>query len=170
MNRPEIFQALSNVGPDDPPETFVAFYESVLAASSDPDILSRLMFTAGMYLDRHPGVLRLPRGTAEKFLASKDFDELLAGLKAIRHSTATTGEIIAHYLTVMKRDASQERNAALYQLGQFICDCDASVVPVIDPSVLTELDSLLFHMAVHAQDVLVRDMASRCSATLRSFS
>jgi hypothetical protein len=67
-NLHEALQMLERLGPSTPPERFLLVYESVLAASPDRNVLSRLMWKAGMYLDRHPGVLELPPAIAEEFL------------------------------------------------------------------------------------------------------
>ena len=120
------------------PESFQQAYDCVVAASPDRRVLARLMWIAGMYLDRHPGVFQLPRALAEELLASDDFDQLLAGLKAIRHSSASTSETIAHFVEVMKRSTWEERYAGLYQLEQVVCGNAASVVAATGQSVLIE--------------------------------
>lgn len=137
---------LESIGPGTPPEAFRQVYDFAFARATDRDVLARLMHVAGMYLDRHPGVLVLPRTVAEELLASDDYDHLLAGLKAIRHSTASMGEIIAHFLTVMKRDTWEERCAGLYQLDQAVRGNGAGVKAATEESVLDDLRHVLAHM------------------------
>lgn len=162
FDRHEILEMVENIRPGTPPEAFTRVYQSVLATSPDRDVLSRLMWTAGIYLDRHPGVQILPREIAEEFLASDDIDELLAGLKAIRHSTASTGEIITHFLAVMRRESWEEREAGLYQLGQVLTENAPSVVAAVNQSVLDDLRAVLTQMTLHHPRDHERDLASRC--------
>jgi hypothetical protein len=172
MNKPsnaqlrEALQMLERIGPSTPPETFISVYDSVLAASPDRDALAHLMFIAGMFLDRYPGVLELPRTIAEEFLASDDFDELLAGLKAIRHSTASSGEVVAHFLTVMKRNEWEVRCAGLFQLGQVVSENATDVAATTDQSVLNDLLAVLTDMAAKAPDDHLREHATRCRAAI----
>ena len=61
------------------PETFKEAFDQILSTTSDLAVLSRLMWIAGMYLDRNPGAFELPaescRTTA---FESTDYDQLLA--------------------------------------------------------------------------------------------
>ena len=165
-DRYEALQMLEGIGPDTPPEAFSRVYQSVFSTSPDRDVLSRLMWKSGMYLDRHPGLLELPRGIAEVFLASDDIDELLAGLKAIRHSTASTGEIVLHFLAVMKRDSWEEREAGLFQLGQVLTENAPGIVAAAEQSVLDDLRAVLAQMTQHSPHDYVRDLASRCMSQI----
>lgn len=125
-------------------------------------MLARLIWLAGMYLGRHPGAFELPRALAEEFLASDDFDELLAGLKGIRYSSASTSEIIIHLLTVMKRNDWEERYAGLYQLHQMVGTNSPGIVATTEPTVLDRMLVVLAEVASHAPDRDARDIASRC--------
>jgi len=162
----EALEMLERQGPNTSPERFKQVYDYILAASQDRDILARLMWVAGMYLDRHPGEFRLPRAISEEFLASDDFDRLLGGLKAIRHSTASTSEIIAHFLAVMKRDTWDERYAGLHQLAQMVCESGARVLTPTEQTVLDDVRVVLEDIASHAPDEHARDLASRCSLAM----
>ena len=134
----DAMEALERKAEDMSPESFQQAYDCVVAASPDRRALARLMWIAGMYLDRHPGAFQLPRAFAEELLASDDFDQLLAGLKAIRHSSASTSETIAHFVEVMKRSSWEERYAGLYQLEQVVCGNAASVVAATGQAVLDD--------------------------------
>jgi hypothetical protein len=166
FDRHEILKMVESISPATSPEAFTQVYQSVLATSPDRYILSRLMWTAGMYLDRHPGVQILPREIAEGFLASDDIDELLAGLKAIRHSTASTDEIITHFLAVMQRESWEEREAGLYQLGQVLTENALGVVAAVDQAVLDDLRAVLAQMTLHHPRDHERDLASRCMSQI----
>ena len=88
--------------------------------------------------DRHPAHSSCLVRFAEELLASDDFDQLLAGLKAIRHSSASTSETIAYFVEVIKRSTWEERYAGLYQLEQVVCGNAGSVVPATGQAVLIE--------------------------------
>ena len=107
-NPRDAMETLERKSPHMSPESFKQAYDCVVAASPDRRVLARLMWIAGMYLDRHPSAFQLPRALAEELLASDDFDELLAGLKMICHSSASASETIAHFLEVMKRNTWEE--------------------------------------------------------------
>lgn len=159
----DAMEILERQARDISPESFKQAYDCVVAASPDRRVLARLLWLAGMYLGRHPGAFELPRALAEEFLASDDYDELLAGLKGIRYSSASTSDIIAHFLAAMKRNAWEERYAGLYQLHQVVCEDAASVVAATEQSVLDDMQVLFAEMASQAPDDDAREVASRCS-------
>jgi hypothetical protein len=143
------------------PKAFEEIFERTLAATEDLEIHSRLMCVAGMYLDRHPGAFRLPRPLAERLLKSEDYDQLLAGLKAIQHCGASLSEMIAHFLAAMKRNDWEERYASLYQLNNLLRDASSSLAEA-DAAVLEELQPVLTQIASHAPAAHVRDCAVSC--------
>lgn len=172
MNEPssptptDVLEMLDRIGPNTPPEVFRQVYDVVSAGTADRDVLARLLHVAGMYLDRHPGVVLLPRALVEELLGSNNYDHLLAGLKAVRHSTASTGEIVARFLAVMKRHEWEERYAGLYQLDQMVCGNGPSVAAATEEAVLDDLRSVLALFASRAPDGHARDLALRCNAAI----
>lgn len=155
-------ETLERKAPDMSPESFKQAYDCVVTAAPDRRVLARLMWIAGMYLDRHPGAFQLPRALTEELLASDDFDQLLAGLKALRHSSASTNEMIARFLEVMKRTTWEERYAGLYQLGLVVCGDAVSIVAATGQPVLDDMRTMLAEIASQASDDHARDLASRC--------
>ena len=78
------------------------------------------------------------------------------------HGSASTSEIIAHFLAVMKRNTWEERYAGLYQSHQVVCGTAANVAAETEQPVLDDMRELLADMASHAPDDHARDLASRC--------
>ncbi len=91
-SRETVAMLTHRIGQDISPKVFRKAFDRTLAASSDVEVLSGLMFVAGLFLDRHPGAFTLPRRLADQLLASEDLDHRLAGLKAIRHTAASSGD------------------------------------------------------------------------------
>ncbi|NUN03862.1 MAG: hypothetical protein HUU41_22365 [Bryobacteraceae bacterium] len=156
------------IGPDISPEMFKKVFERTLAASSDIEVLSGLIWVAGMYLDRHPGAFPLPRNLADELLASEDLDHRLAGLKALRHSTASSPEIVAQITTALKRDDWQEKWAGLSQLGQVLEATGLQLMGATDHKTLEELRSVLTEIADTVPDANARRAAAHCRALLSS--
>ena len=78
------------------------------------------------------------------------------------YSSASTSEIISHFLVVMKRNDWEERYAGLFQLHQVVCENAPSVVAATEQSVLDSMLVLLADIASQAPDDHARDVASRC--------
>ena len=148
------------------PEMFKRVFDRTLAASSDIEVLSGLMFVAGLYLDRHPGAFPLPRNLADQLLASEDLDHRLAGLKSLRHSMASSGEIVAQITTALKRDDWQERWAGLSQLGRLLEDKGSQLAEPTEGRTLDELRDVLMQLADTAPDADTRRAAAHCRALL----
>ena len=134
-----------------------------MTASSDRRVLSRLMWLAGyVFLVGTLAHFELPRALAEEFLASDDYDELLAGIKGIRYSSASTSEIIAHFVTVMERTDWEEKCAGLYQLHQVVGDNTPGIVSATEQSELDRMLRVLADIASNAPHDHDRDVASQC--------
>ena len=154
------------IGPYISPEMFRNVFERTLAASADIEVLSGLMFVAGLYLDRHPGAFPLPRKGADQLLASADLDHRLAGLKALRHSMASSSEIIAQIIVALKRDDWQERWAGLSQLAQLLEQGGSQLAEATEQKTLAELRNVLTQVANIAPDTNARRAAAHCIALL----
>jgi hypothetical protein len=154
------------IGRDISPDLFRKAFDRVVAASSDIDVLSGLMFVAGLYLDRHPSAFSLPRNLAHLLLRSADVDHRLAGLKALRHSTSSSGEIIVLLTAALKSDDCQERDAGLSQLQQLLETDERPRVEAADQETLDELRDVLAEVVDTALDVNTRRAAARCAALL----
>ena len=158
----------SRIGPNISPEMFRGVFERTLAASSDIEVLSVLMFEAGMYLDRHPGAFVLPRDLAEQLLNSDDLDHRLAGLKALHHGVASPAEIVAHVTRALKREDREDRWAGLSQLTYLLEEQGPRLAEAVEREALDELRKVLAQMMDTATDANVRPMAARCGALLQA--
>jgi hypothetical protein len=148
-------------------DEFKQHFDTVLAATSDVDTLSRVMWLAGLYLQtRHPGAFQLPRPLAEQFLASANFDHLLAGLKGIRQSSADISEVVLEYMKVMKRDDWQHKDAGLCQLHQVVADHGPAAIEKLDHAQQLELRTVLEQIDRQADDVLIRECVAYCFKNL----
>lgn len=148
-------------------DLFKRIFDRTLSASSDIDVLSGLMWVAGMYLDRHPGAFQLPRNLAEQLLVSDDLDHRLAGLKAFRHSNASRAEVVTQLTAALQRGVREDRWSALFQLGEVL---DAIKVQRLEASVaetLVALRIVLTSIAGTDPDDNVRRAAERCIGLLR---
>lgn len=154
------------IGPHISPEMFKRAFQRTLAESSDIEVLSGLMWVAGMYLDRHPGAFQLPRELADQLLASEELDHRLAGLKALRHTGASSTEILVQITGVLKRDDWHEKWAGLSQLRQLLEEKGPTLADATEQRTLEELQTILEHLADTDPDANARRAAAHCSVLL----
>lgn len=154
------------IGPHLSNEVFKRVFDRTLAASSDIDVISGLMFVAGLYLDRHPDAFLLPRNLADKLLASDDLDHRLAGIKAFRHSMVSLNEIFAQIVAALNRDDCEEKWAGLSQLEQLLEEKGRQLAEATQQNVLQELRNVLTQLADTTQDTNIRRAAAHCRALL----
>jgi len=151
------------IGPLISPEMFLSVVERTVAASSDMNVLSGLMFVAGLYLDRHPGAFRLPRNLADQLLASEDLD----GLKALRHTLASPTEIVAQIVRALKRDDWQEKWGGLAQLRNVLED-GTQLAEAAEQEAVSDLLNVLAQIADTDSDDDARRVAGHFNALLRA--
>jgi hypothetical protein len=160
----EIAERLATTEKDFTPSEFEKIFTSTLAKTAEIDVQSRLMWVAGMFLDKHPEAFQLPRSLAEGLLASDDFDHYLAGLKGIQHSGAAVGEIVEFFVAAMQRTDWDDRYAALYRLHSLIHTSPISCRSVANNQ---DLKPVLTQIAQSAPQEHARECAKSCLAILQ---
>lgn len=156
------------IGRDISPQLFSKVFERTLATSSDIGVLSGLMFVAGLFLDRHPHAFQLPRKLTDQLLGSVDVDHRLAGLKALRHSMASSTEIVAQLTRALNRDDWREKWAGLSQLEQLLEENGPQLAEATEQQTLNEVRIVLTQMMGTAPGADARRAAERCLALLRA--
>jgi hypothetical protein len=161
----EIAERLAATAKDFTPSEFEKIFTSTLANTADIDVQSRLMWVAGMFLDKHPEAFQLPRSVAERLFASDDYDHLLAGLKGIQHSGAAMDEIIGFFVAAMQRTAWDDRYAGLHRLHSLMHSSPISWHSVANNQ---DLKPVLTQIAESAPDEHARECAKCCLTKLQS--
>ena len=147
------------------PELFKKVFDRTLQASSDIEVLSGLMWVAGMYLDRNLGAFPLSRSLADRLLASEDLDHRLGGLKALRHSLASPDEVARHITAAMKR-GGEDKWAGLSPLCRILDEPGARLADAISAEALNELRNVLAHITETDSEADARRAAARCISLL----
>lgn len=162
---PETVELLSRFARHLSPALFKKVFDRTLQTSSDIEVLSRLMWVAGMYLDRNLGAFPLPRSLADRLLASEDLDHRLGGLKALRHSLASSDEVVRQITAAMKR-GWEDKWAGLSPLCRILDEQGARLADAISAETLNELRNVLAHIAETDSEPDARRAAARCIGLL----
>lgn len=145
------------------PELFKAVVERTLAASSDIEVQSDLMFSAGLYLEKQPGVLVLPVELAKQLLASDDFDHRLGGLRSLPHTTASLSDIAAHVTAILQRDDwMTDRWSGLSLFMRVLDERGPRRSETIEQNTLDRLQAVLAQLADTAPDENARRVVEHC--------
>ena len=151
------------IGPYLSPQLFKTVVERTFAASPDIEVLSVLMYFAGKYLDRQPGVLVLPVQLAKQLLDSDDFDHRLGGLIALPHTEASLTDIAAHITAILQRDDwMTDRWAGLNLLLRVFEGKGPRQSEAIEQSTLDRLQAVLTQLTDTAPDGNARRAAEHC--------
>ena len=145
------------------PQLFKTVVEHTLAASSDIEALSPLMFSAGLYLEKHPGAFVLPVQLAKQLLASDDFDHRLGGLRSLPHTTASLSDIAAHVTAVLQRDDwMTDRWSGLSLFMRVLDEKGPRQSESIEQNALDRLQAVLAQLADTAPDENARRVVEHC--------
>lgn len=147
-------------------ELFQQFIERVTSRCNDIGVISRLMFLAGMFLDRHPGAFQLSKQLSEQLWASDDFDERLGAIKSFPHTGASDEEILARFTSILRQNDFLDHPCALSLLSRFLQRRGPQIARWPVGEVTAQLQAVLAEIKSNDQDADARRLAAQCARWL----
>ena len=166
---PEVAELLVNrLGPLVSPSLFERLFTSALEASANIETVSRLVFAAGLFLDLHPGAFPLPYQPTRELLASSDFDQRLAGLKALRHTSVAPAEFFQVMASALK--SNDDMLIGLTQLAHFLDQRSAEASDIKNQQIIEKLQTVLGRIMQSDREMGTRHTAAYCQGKLRAIA